>query len=81
MTLANSVLESNIENKKSQHPLWTHSFFLKKKKPLFYIICVCIYVYICAWEVHMSQKPGEGSRSPGTGVIGVCELPDAGAGN
>lgn len=30
----------------------------------------------------MPQRPGEGSsRSPGTGVIGVCELPDAGAGN
>lgn len=79
MTLANSVLESNIENKKSQHPLWTHSFFLKKAFILQYL-CVYLRVYMCM-GVHMSQKPGEGSRSPGTGVIGVCELPDAGAGN
>lgn len=80
MTLVNSVLESNIENKKSQHLLWTHSFFFLKKAFILHYLCVYLRVYMCM-GVQMPQKPGEGSRSSGTGVIGVCELPDTGVGD
>lgn len=31
--------------------------------------------------IYLSAVPEEGSRFPGTGVIGSCELPHVGAGN
>lgn len=50
--------------------LWSQSLssFLK---PLFYIVsvCLCIHKHRCSW-----LKPDENMRSPGTGVIGSCEL-------
>lgn len=78
MTLVNSVLESNRKQEKPTSPL--DPFFFLKKAFILHYLCVYLCVYMCM-GVQMPQKPGEGSRSPGTGVIGVCELPDTGVGD
>ena len=41
-------------------------------------MCVCLLVCICAMCMQCSQQP-EGISSPGTRVIGRCQLPDVSA--
>lgn len=45
---------------------------------LFKVVCVCVFMYVCATCVEIPSKAREGVRSPEAEITSSCEWPNVG---